>query len=221
MSLFSELDVYHDSAERSAAINMAIDEALLEQATRPLLRFYRWDHPALSFGYFGQYEDVAEYATERDMVRRWTGGGIVFHGDDLTYTIVIPEAAELFASSSKAIYSVIHLALRDALIAGGNGVELATAEAPEKSEACFASPVIADVLLNGHKVAGAAHRRTRRGLLHQGSIQNIDVSTELASAFANRLSGKCTEQQISPRLCTRAGEIATLKYGTDSWLRRR
>jgi lipoate-protein ligase A len=221
MSLFGELDVYHDSAERSAAINMAIDEALLEQATRPLLRFYRWNHPALSFGYFGQYEDVAKYATERDMVRRWTGGGIVFHGDDLTYAIVIPETAELFASSSKAIYSVIHLALRDALIAGGTGVELATAEAAQKSEACFASPVIADVLLNGHKVAGGAHRRTRRGLLHQGSIQNIDVSTELAAAFANRLSGECIERQISPRLCTRADEIATLKYGTDSWLRRR
>ncbi len=38
---------------------MAIDEALLEIATRPTIRFYQWDHPALSFGYFGRFADVA------------------------------------------------------------------------------------------------------------------------------------------------------------------
>ena len=71
-------------------MNMAIDEALLETAVIPTIRFYRWRSPALSFGYFGKFSDVAIYAAERDLVRRWTGGGIVFHGDDLTYSIVIP-----------------------------------------------------------------------------------------------------------------------------------
>src|SRR2546423_1117404 len=40
------------------------------------------------------------------------------------------------------------------------------------SDNCFANPVRADVLLDGRKIAGAAQRRTTRGLLHQGSIQN-------------------------------------------------
>ena len=75
---------------------MAIDEALLEAVTIPSIRFYRWNSPALSFGYFGKFSDVAEYATERDLVRRWTGGGIVFHGDDLTYSIVIPASDPIF-----------------------------------------------------------------------------------------------------------------------------
>lgn len=221
MSLFSELDVYDDTATRSAAMNMAVDEALLEQAKRPLLRFYRWDHAALSFGYFGKFEDVAEYAAERDLVRRWTGGGIVFHGEDLTYTVVIPATAEVFAESSTSIYAAIHLALRDALVASGNPAELATAAAPDITEACFAKPVIADVMLDGRKVAGAAHRRTRRGLLHQGSIQFVNLSNGLAPAFAARLSKVCIGQAFDERISQRAQEIARQKYGTESWLQRR
>src|SRR5437016_11611684 len=78
--LFAKLDVYRDHAAHSAAMNMATDEALLEHATAPSIRFYRWHSPALSFGYFGKFSDVAVCAAERELVRRWTGGGIVFHG---------------------------------------------------------------------------------------------------------------------------------------------
>ena len=45
--LFASLNVYHDIASRSATVNMAIDEALLETAEIPTIRFYTWDHPAL------------------------------------------------------------------------------------------------------------------------------------------------------------------------------
>jgi lipoate-protein ligase A len=103
---------------------MAIDEALLEAATIPSIRFYRWDSPALSFGYFGKFGDVARYARERDLVRRWTGGGIVFHGEDLTYSIVIPVGDPIFAESSMLIYEKIHRALCEALNGIGKRVEL-------------------------------------------------------------------------------------------------
>src|SRR5213075_1310775 len=114
-SLFADLTIYHDEGRHSAAINMAIDEALLETAVVPTIRFYRWRSPALSFGYFGKFSDVAIYAAERDLVRRWTGGGIVFHGDDLTYSIVIPSSGPTFDKSSISIYENIHRALADAL----------------------------------------------------------------------------------------------------------
>src|SRR5712692_10614259 len=114
MSIFGSLDVYHDESSRTAALNMAIDEALLENATEPLIRFYKWDHPALSFGYFGKFDDIASHAPQRDLVRRWTGGGIVFHGDDLTYAIVIPAADPAFAESSMSIYEKTHDAIRAA-----------------------------------------------------------------------------------------------------------
>src|SRR5213592_2825228 len=119
MSMFAALDIYHDLSARAAAMNMAIDEALLEYATLPCIRFYRWHSPALSFGYFGKFAHVACYAGERDLVRRWTGGRIVFHGEDLTYSIVIPANDNAFSESSMAIYEKVHRVLCDAV--GCNG----------------------------------------------------------------------------------------------------
>src|SRR5947209_12465387 len=109
-SLFTSLDIYHDVDSRSASLNMAIDEALLETATVPAIRFYQWNHPALSFGYFGKFADVAD--SGRDIVRRWTGGGIVFHGQDLTYSVVIPATDPAFGVASMAIYERVHRALQ-------------------------------------------------------------------------------------------------------------
>src|SRR5262244_1621024 len=112
---FASLNLCNDVVPRSAAMNMAIDEALLESAPIPSIRFYCWQSAALSFGYFGNFCDVAIYAGERDLVRRWTGGGIVLHGDDLTYSIVIPSSDSVFRESSITIYEKIHRALADAL----------------------------------------------------------------------------------------------------------
>jgi hypothetical protein len=123
--VFTSLSVYHDESSRSAALNMAIDEALLETMTQPTIRFYRWDHAALSFGYFGKFADVAD--EQRDLVRRWTGGGIVFHGQDLTYALIIPVNDPAFAESSMSIYEKVHRAICNALSEVGRVVELKSA----------------------------------------------------------------------------------------------
>lgn len=234
--LFASLNICHDINSHSAAMNMAVDEALLESVTVPTIRFYRWDHPALSFGYFGRYADVAEH--ERELVRRWTGGGIVFHGEDLTYTIVIPASDRAFCESSMSIYEKVHRALREALMARGERAELFVVAAvydrrkpssPEMttvtdrrySDNCFANPVRADVLLKGRKIAGAAQRRTRQGLLHQGSIQDVDAGNDLAERLARALSSKIDIRTIDSDAVLRAQEIAGKKYGTEAWLRRR
>jgi lipoate-protein ligase A len=246
--LFARLEIYYDVATHPAAMNMAIDEALLETAVVPTIRFYNWRSPALSFGYFGKFSDVAIYATERDLVRRWTGGGIVFHGDDLTYSIVIPASDPVFGESSIAIYEKIHRGLCEALAAGGQEAELASvATLCERRKSrkgdlqiaqrrtgnrrsldtaicdrgynCFANPVRADVMMNGRKIAGAAQRRTRRGLLQQGSIQGLAMKTELAQKFAQALSPNCSEFEVNEEIYRRARELAQQKYGTESWLR--
>ncbi|HET9857174.1 MAG TPA: hypothetical protein VFP99_05005 [Chthoniobacterales bacterium] len=221
MSIFGSLDVCHDEPSRSAAVNMAIDEALLETAEVPTIRFYQWDHPALSFGYFGKFTEVSAHSTERDLVRRWTGGGIVFHGNDLTYSLVIPAADTAFSESAMSIYEKIHDALRAALAASGQNVELAATEMPKISDSCFANAVRADVLSNGRKVAGAAQRRTRRGLLQQGSIQGIDLTKNFADQFASELCSKCYPKTLDERLIERAHVIAEQKYSAPGWLQRR
>src|SRR5213080_4698473 len=226
--LFTALRIYHDNAPHSSAMNMAIDEALLEHAAVPSIRFYQWHSPALSFGYFGKFADVADYSIERDLVRRWTGGGIVFHGDDLTYSIVIPATEPVFSESSRSIYERIHNALRDALVSEGRDAVVAAVadRGSGVSDAdynghCFANPVRADVLSNGRKVAGAAQRRTRRGLLQQGSIQGIQLANKFADQFANELCSECYHRTLDERLIARAREIADEKYGAASWLQRR
>jgi len=230
-ALFAHLTIYHDESPHSAAMNMAIDEALLETAVVPSIRFYRWRSPALSFGYFGKFSDVAVYAAERDLVRRWTGGGIVFHGDEVTYSIVIPASDPVFDESSIAIYEKIHRALADvlngvgerAVVAGGvdpGGIALSKHAAASGCN-CFANPVRADVMMNGRKIAGAAQRRTRRGLLQQGSIQGIVRKTDLAEKFAQALSANCNDFEVSERIFQRARELAQQKYGSDFWLGKR
>jgi lipoate-protein ligase A len=231
--LFATLAVCNDVIPHPAAMNMAIDEALLETAVVPTIRFYHWHSAALSFGYFVKFSDVAIYATERDLVRRWTGGGIVFHGDDLTYSIVIPASDPVFDESSIAIYEKIHRGLcgglintgQRAVVAGGvdpGGLVVGMRAAVSTSGYnCFANPVRADVMMNGRKIAGAAQRRTRRGLLQQGSIQGLAMKTELAQKFAQALSPNCSEFEVNEEIYRRARELAQQKYGTESWLRKR
>jgi lipoyl(octanoyl) transferase len=231
-TLFAELHAYHDATSHSAAMNMAIDEALLEAAIVPTIRFYRWQSPALSFGYFGKFAEIASYASERDVVRRWTGGGIVFHGDDLTYSIVIPASDPVFDESSIAIYEKIHRALCETLVKTGQRAVVAGGVDPGRNAVwkhaaisasaynCFANPVRADVMIDNRKVAGAAQRRTRRGLLQQGSIQNIMIHSELAQRFAETLSADCSWRETTEKLLPRARELARQKYGANSWLRK-
>jgi len=211
---------------------MAIDEALLESAAVPSIRFYGWRSPALSFGYFGRFSDVTTYTSERDLIRRWTGGGIVFHGDDLTYSIVLRSSDPAFRESSMTIYEKIHRALADtlngigeqAVVAGGGdagGVSATNTAVTASGDNCFANPVPADVMVDGRKVAGAAQRRTRRGLLQQGSIQGVAVTTDFAQRFARSLSANRSQFRIDEEILKRARELVEQKYGSDSWLHKR
>jgi lipoyl(octanoyl) transferase len=218
--LFEHLIVHDDRQPADAALNMAIDEALLEHATMPVLRFYGWRRPSLSFGYFGKFADVAAETKRRDIVRRWTGGGIVPHGEDLTYSLVTPATDPASACGPTAIYAALHLAIRDALRAEGSEAELAAKAAPRISEACFANPVRDDVMLRGRKIAGAAQRRTRGGFLHQGSIQLPSLPVSFRERFASGLAGQIDRTEIPARVLERGARLAAEKYGTAAWSRR-
>ena len=221
---------------------MAIDEALLHTTPLPVLRFYRWDGPSVSFGYFGRFEDARRSAASRTLVRRWTGGGIVFHGDDLTYSIVIGSTGETFAYPSRMIYHRVHSAIEHVLQLMGIGAMLAEkdlvslkqhAVLASRVEAgaaisdrgynrhCFANPVCADIIVNGRKIAGAAQRRTRWGLLQQGSIQNVDCGKQLAQRFARELSAIRNERSMRENILERAQKISEQKYANQAWLRMR
>ena len=219
--MLGELHVYDDREAKSAALNMAVDEALLADAATPILRFYRWRQPSLSFGYFGLYADVASQASEREIVRRWTGGGIVPHGDDLTYSVIVPKTHPFFARSSLEIYAAVHDAIRRALEANCIEATLVNQAAPRISEDCFANAVRADVVSAGRKIAGAAQRRSRAGLLHQGSIQQLNLPDRFQTDLAQALCERYETRTLTLELMERAAGIAATKYGTTEWLKRR
>ena len=114
MAVFSELEVWIDPLARSGAENMAVDEMLhISRGELPLLRIYQWRHAVVSFGYFEKLGDAMRDlpGEEIEYVRRWTGGGIVDHRADLTYTLSIPKGHRLEQQRGNASYAQIHQAL--------------------------------------------------------------------------------------------------------------
>lgn len=217
--LFEQIIAVVDPEPHSAALNMALDEALLQRAIEPTLRVYHWSRPAVSLGYFSRIVEAEQTAAGRELVRRWTGGGLVEHGDDITYTLIVPRDAAFFQSTPLDSYRLIHERIAQWLSHGGVRAEVAPSSAEESSGACFASHVRYDIVAGNTKLAGAAQRRTRWGLLHQGSIQAAGARHEtatLASAFSPHLQ----LAEIDDSLLQAAYQIAQEKYATDAWLRK-
>ena len=208
----------------SPARNMAIDEALLREVREPVLRIYAWNVPALSLGYF-QLAAVAQEG--RPFVRRYTGGGLVDHARDVTYTLVLPRAHPWMELSAPESYRHIHLGVQAALAACGIESELTPAAHAVESDACFAKPVRFDIVAAESKLSGAAQRRTREGLLHQGSIllpdpaRNADLRGAFAAAFAARLELAMSPGDLTAEETARAADLERERYATDAWNRLR
>lgn len=218
--LFEKMTEVLDPEPHGAALNMAIDEVLLRAAREPLLRVYRWARGAISFGYFDKIADVNGVEPGWEMVRRWTGGGVVAHGEDLTYTLIVP-ADHVFARlPARETYRQIHECVGTALLAAGIATKLAAASVPKVSTGCFENPAEADVLADDRKIAGAAQRRTRWGLLHQGSIQGIAIAGTLAPRLAAVFAEEVARRPLTADEVSTALALAAEKYGTEAWLRR-
>ncbi|MSU34156.1 MAG: lipoate--protein ligase family protein [Pedosphaera sp.] len=154
--------------------NMALDEALLEQGTgktSAVLRFYAWDGPAATFGYLQRHKVVSELTAVRPLIRRCTGGGLVSHEADWTYSVTVPPGHPWYRLKAVASYRCLHEWLQAAFGKIGVATELASVADPVGPGQCFLGAEEADLLLGGRKLAGAAQRRNRHGLLIQGSVQ--------------------------------------------------
>ncbi len=214
---------YVHSAAASAARNMAIDEALLRtaaQRSRPLLRIYSWQRPAITIGYFQEFP--AHLANVYEIARRPTGGGLVYHGDgvDTTYTVVGPPTHSLYTMGTADAYRVIHQAVVAAL---GSRSQITDHKSPppRSSYECFQNPVLGDVVGDGRKLAGGAQRRNKCGMLHQGSIAATVAVDRLQRAFAETFGVTLVEYRLTPIESALADELVEKKYATENWNRRK
>jgi lipoate-protein ligase A len=165
-----------ESGLGEAAWNMALDDALLRLASResqpkPVLRFYGWIEPAATFGYSQKHAWVERATPLRPLIRRPTGGGVVPHDRDWTYSVVIPPCHWWYNLKARESYRQVHVWVREGLVTLGVVAELAAMASVAPPGECFARFEQSDVLRQGRKIAGAAQRRTRSGLLIQGSVQ--------------------------------------------------
>jgi lipoate-protein ligase A len=214
-----------------ASWNMALDEALLEGASslaRPVLRLYGWREAAATFGYFQKYADISSWTNLRPLIRRPTGGGLVPHDTDWTYSVVIPPGNAWYELRAQESYRQVHdwvgESFRDLRVA----TELAAVSAKELPGRCFIGAAKFDVLAQGRKIAGAAQKRNKLGLLIQGSIQparsdwkRADWEAALLRVGSERLGISWSELNLPETLVKRAEALDLEKYSRREYNERR
>jgi len=118
---------------------------------RPVLRFYGWIERAASFGYFQKYAEVERLLQLRPLVRRPTGGGIVPHDGDWTYSLAFPTSNEWYSLTATESYRRAHEWIRAAFARLDFVTELAPACRKVLAGQCFAGHEKFDVLWRGYK----------------------------------------------------------------------
>jgi lipoate-protein ligase A len=205
------------SGPLTGAMNMALDEALLEAVARgsspPVLRLYRWAPPAVSLGYFQRGEGVVNLQACRDLgydiVRRITGGRAVLHHREATYAVISPEKSSLFPGGILENYRVIAGVLLQAFQSLGIDATLAPArdtgrkERGAQSSACFTASASYELSSRGCKITGSAQKRQDGAFLQHGSIPLDLDPVQLFLALDTR--GLYTPDEGGRRLGRRVG----------------
>ncbi len=222
---------------RNATLNMAIDEMLMElqqqSSAVSTLRFYSWNEPSYSLGYFQNLKETAVRFRCREkkipVVRRITGGGMVIHGEDLTFSLSLKNPSSFLPNDTKSSY----LKINEAVIAGFKNaypvIDYADCHAvpsgrppKDRERICFESPSCYDVLLGGKKVVGASQRRSRGALLHQSSVfinePKETLIQKILDGFRRRWNIEFKEMPLTDEEIGLAGKKERERFSSDLWV---
>ena len=164
-----------------ASWQMQKDSQLIDNLAnqqRPLVRFYEWESPTITYGYFINPEDhLVNHISGFDLARRPTGGGILFHANDWTFTVAIPRSHPKFSQNVLENYRLINEAVLEAICETVSSMSERPTIALQKEEPllsmrafCMAAATKYDLLLDGLKIGGSAQRKTQFGFVHQASV---------------------------------------------------
>ena len=224
------------AADASAAENMAQDLAMLAELISggARLRFYGWNEPCTTFGYSQRWTDARQEAAllglpdGAPLIRRPTGGGVVDHRADLTYALALSGDHPAARMRAPAFYRVLHQSWQDIL--GEVGIASVLAPCPRLCDApltasavCFRDFAADDVLTPDGvtKIAGAALKRTRQGLLVQGSLA---VAANLHDALTQRAPGQMArwlDLELVSRSRLPSAPTEEPDFASEAWNRRR
>ena len=209
---------------RKAYTNIALDEMFFVQDKfEPVIRFYTWQQPAWTIGYFQKYSDV-ENKNNYPVVRRLTGGLAVLHEKDLSYSVVIDELWPYLYDQEKT-YEIIHNEIKKSLMAIGIICDnISKIDMEHKNFSCIKTFYKDDLFLNGKKLVGSCQRRRGKKILVEGSIHtclNYEQIKIFANIYFNNISKilGCSVQTkpLAEEELFRAEQLVLQKYNTDKW----
>jgi lipoate-protein ligase A len=208
---------------------MALDEATLLYSPQHslVLRFYDWAGPAATFGCHQSFSFIKREMASRglkniQLARRITGGGLVFHGQDLTFSIVFPWDK---ICPPSLIYGKIHGAVLAGLkqLSSNARLHKARAKSRDMEKICFSSPEPLDLIdSTGKKILGGALRRKNGKGLYQGSLQVNSLKVtgkEIKATVQSGLAQFCPDaarEDIAP-LWIEEAEKLSAKYRSVDW----
>ena len=234
-----------ESGYNTAALNMAIDEALMESIGQmPVLRIYGWQPPAVSIGYFQSIKEEVDLEKCNeigiDVVRRLTGGGAVLHEFELTYSFITKQYPRNIMESYRWICEAIVISI--------NRLGFDASFVP-----------LNDIIVKGKKVSGSAQTRRNGVLLQHGTlllgvdvdkmfcvlkvpseklrdkiIKDVkervtslagttfdDMALSLKTNFATKFDANLLADSLSTEEISRARWLAERKYSSKEWNLRR
>ncbi|MDB6081003.1 MAG: hypothetical protein JWO53_275 [Chlamydiia bacterium] len=206
------LEISNDG-KRSALWQMQRDQELIDgliSQEAPLLRLYEWERPTISYGHFIDPEKyLRKESIPFELVKRPTGGGMLFHVEDFVFSVVLPSSHPRYVKNVLESYEFINeIVLQSVLQVCGGLLSLEENEMTGSlPEFCMASPTKYDLLLNGYKIGGSAQRRTQHGFLHQGSIfltlppwqlleESLHDGVAIVSQMKKASKGLCKQEEV-------------------------
>jgi len=219
-ALFFDQLILHLDGTHAGAMNMAVDQAWLELSEQPVLRVYTWDQPTVTIGYAQNLAKLQDALPGWPVIRRWTGGGVVMHHEDFTYSVIVPASHPWAETPAVESYRLIHGSLAESLSVHGHpGCRLALPEDLVDGPFCFVAPALHDVIRGPVKVAGAGQRRGRLGFLHQGSVQQVRIAQDFWPQWAAQLAREVrVVHELPPAVKARAEELAAKRFSLPQWL---
>jgi lipoyl(octanoyl) transferase len=224
--MFRKLEILLPDLALDGPNQMALDEFLLSSVAVPTLRFYQWESRCVSFGYFQEIAEVRPMYPGIPLVRRWTGGGIVEHGEDLTFSLMIPRGEPVAAMPPVLFYRALHQRLAFLLSARTPGeIRLVQKLEASAGSRCFQAAAVDDLVVEKRKILGGALRRSHGALLYQGSLQGLGKSLDDVGLFGSFLaetsSRFVTIERLPDSQHRTIANLVSARYGSTEWLERR
>ena len=219
------LDVYEQ---------MSLDEVICEtMPEKYILRFFNWKEKGITFGFSQRYSNVINTLepSYRDfkMTRRPTGGGIVIHESDITFSFIF-YSPEMF--NPNATYEKLHSLIKNEYESNGISIDIANGiksnyDINTPTMDCFKKPVEKDLLVGGKKVLGGALRKFSDYLLYQASLQisgareNMDFHSKvIINSFEKGFDLKFEDYIINEEFYKKISDKKNEKYISEHWIKR-